>query len=46
MAQLKMYRLWNTPVKELTLPEGYSFVHLSPDGTNTHGANAFAEEIS
>ncbi len=35
MAQLKMYRLWNTPVKELTLPEGYSFVHFVP-GRDEH----------
>lgn len=35
MAQLKMYRLWNTPVKELTLPEGYSFAHFVP-GRDEH----------
>jgi len=31
MAQLKMYWLSDTPLKELTLPEGYSFSHYKDE---------------
>lgn len=30
MEQLKMYRLFDTPIAEPTLPEGYSFSHFVP----------------
>ncbi|MCR5040481.1 MAG: Gfo/Idh/MocA family oxidoreductase [Clostridia bacterium] len=30
MSQLKMYRLFDTPVAEYELPEGYSFSHFDP----------------
>ncbi|MCQ2462352.1 MAG: GNAT family N-acetyltransferase [Clostridia bacterium] len=30
MSQLKMYWLPDTPIKQLTLPEGYSFSHFDP----------------
>lgn len=35
MSQLKMYRLFDTPIEELTLPEGYSFSHFVP-GKDEH----------
>lgn len=35
MAQLKMYRLFDAPIEEPTLPEGYSFVHFVP-GKDEH----------
>lgn len=35
MAQLKMYRLFDTPIREYTLPEGYSFSHFVP-GADVH----------
>lgn len=31
MSQLKMYWLPDTPIKDVTLPEGYSFSHFDPE---------------